>query len=237
MSGVFVYHGYGKRAALQAAFYNCLLPENHFLFKKDLHLFIFLYSRNIISFAAGGNAAVAACRVFGALQIGRKTWKNMKIRIEVVPNLGETEVTIRCGCLDDRVVELQQYIDGQGEHGSCLALYRGDTVFYVPMEEIYFFETEGREIHAHTADRIFSAPYKLYELEELLPAGFMRAAKSTIVNLDHIYSITRNLTASSVVEFTGSCKKALVSRSYYRALVERLNIRRLGRSARKLEGK
>ena len=56
----------------------------------------------------------------------------------------------------------------------------------------------------------------------------MRVSKSTIANLDYIYSITRNLTASSEVEFTGSRKKALVSRAYYKALTERLKARKLG---------
>ena len=96
------------------------------------------------------------------------------------------------------------------------------------MDDIYFFETEGREIRAHTAEQIFMCGYRLYELEELLPGSFMRISKSTIANLDHIYSITRNLTASSEVEFAGSAKKALVSRSYYKPLVERLNSKKLG---------
>ena len=55
----------------------------------------------------------------------------------------------------------------------------------------------------------------------------MRISKSCIVNLDYIYSITRNLTASSVVEFVGSSKRILVSRSYYKALMERLRVRKL----------
>ncbi len=81
-------------------------------------------------------------------------------------------------------------------------------------------------MRAHTADRIFVCPYKLYELEDLLPGGFMRISKSSIVNLDYIYSITRNLSASSIVEFSGSNKRALVSRAYYKALVERLHERK-----------
>ena len=69
---------------------------------------------------------------------------------------------------------------------------------------------------------------KLYELEELLPGSFMRVSKSTIVNLDFVYSITRNLTASSVMEFAGTKKKAMVSRAYFKAVTERLKARKLG---------
>ena len=152
----------------------------------------------------------------------------MKVRIEIEEGLEEEEVVIRCSALNDAIVSLQSYISRQGSDKRCLVLTAGETEYYVPLEDIYFFETEGREIRAHTMDKLFCCSYRLYELEELLPGSFMRISKSTIANLDHIYSITRNLTASSEVEFRGSKKKTLVSRNYYRALVERLNSRKLG---------
>lgn len=153
----------------------------------------------------------------------------MKVKIEIVEGLEEEEVVIRCGSLNDSVISLQNYLSKQNNGKRCLLLTAGGTDFFIPMEDIYFFETEGREIRAHTADQIFSCSYKLYELEEMLPGSFMRISKSTIANLDYIYSITRNLTASSMVEFKDSLKKAMVSRSYYKLLLERLNARRLGR--------
>ena len=153
----------------------------------------------------------------------------MRVKIEIEEGLAEEEVIIKCGCLSESVINLQNYISKQGNSKRCLPLSSGDTEYYIPMEEIYFFETEGREIRAHTADKLFFCNYKLYELEELLPGNFMRISKSAIANLDHIYSITRNLTASSEVEFNGSNKKALVSRAYYKALIERLSIRKLGK--------
>lgn len=151
----------------------------------------------------------------------------MRVKIEIDTCLEEPEVIIRCNSLDETILNLQSYISEQGGGKRCIQLYRGETAYYVPVGEIYFFETEGKEIHAHTAEQLFDTPLKLYELEEQLPPGFMRISKSTIVNLDYIYSITRNLTASSVVEFAGSNKKALVSRGYYKALVERLASRRM----------
>ena len=158
----------------------------------------------------------------------------MKVKIEIEEGLAEEEVIIRCGRLSDSVVSLQNYISGQegvgmGFHGKrCFSLKNAETEFYVPLEEICFFETEGRQMRAHTADRIFTCDYRLYELEELLPGSFMRISKSCITNLDLVYSVTRNLTASSVMEFTGSGKKAFVSRAYFKAVTERLKTRKLG---------
>ena len=152
----------------------------------------------------------------------------MKVRIEIEEGLAEEEVIIRCGQLNDSVVSLQNYISGQGNGKRCLSLQNAETEFFVPMDEVYFFETEGREVLAHTADKIFTCSHKLYELEEILPGNFMRISKSSIANLDLVYSITRNLTASSVMEFAGTKKKAMVSRAYFKAVTERLKARKLG---------
>lgn len=152
----------------------------------------------------------------------------MKVKIEIEEGLAEEEVVIRCPSLSDSVIAIQNYISRQGNGKRYLSLRSRETEFFVPIEEIYFFETEGREVRAHTADRIFACGYKLYELEELLPGSFMRVSKSTIVNLDFVYSITRNLTASSVMEFAGSKKRAMVSRAYFKAVTERLKARKLG---------
>lgn len=150
----------------------------------------------------------------------------MKVKIEICPDMEEDEVTIRCRELNDAVLKLQALAADSGAGGRKLSLHRGDTEYYVALSDILFFETQGREIQAHTADKLFETCYKLYELEEQLPGYFMRISKSTIVNLEYIYSITRNLTASSVVEFAGSPKKVYVSRSYYKALIERLEEKR-----------
>lgn len=157
----------------------------------------------------------------------RKATLFMRVKIEIEEGLEEAEVIVRCGQLDESVLELQNYIASLSGKEKSILLTRGETEYYIPVLDIYFFETEGKQIHAHTAGEIFDAPYRLYELEEQLPGCFMRISKSTIANLEYIYSITRNLTASSLVEFKGSNKKALVSRGYYKALTERLKSRKV----------
>lgn len=106
-------------------------------------------------------------------------------------------------------------------------LYRGNTEYYLTLDEILFFETDSDGINAHTRDNIYQTKYKLYELEELLPGSFMRISKSAIVNTSHIYSISRNLTASSVVAFADTHKQVYVSRYYYKPLINKLEEKRL----------
>lgn len=68
---------------------------------------------------------------------------------------------------------------------------------------------------------------KLYELEELLPASFLRVSKSAIINTGQIRAIHKNITGASEVEFNGSNKRAFVSRSYFKLLTNKMEEKRL----------
>lgn len=65
--------------------------------------------------------------------------------------------------------------------------------------------------------------------EELLPRTFLRISKSAIVNTNKIYSIHRNLTASSLIAFQHTHKQIYVSRAYYKLLKNKLDEKRLGK--------
>lgn len=149
----------------------------------------------------------------------------MKIRIETVGGLEEDEVIIRCSHVDDTIRKIYQYILEQSSLGPKITFYKQNQEFYFPLEDVLFFETEGEHIFAHTANDAYRIKYRLYELEQMLPRYFVRAAKSTIVNVMQVYSITRNLTASSLIQFFNSHKQVYVSRYYYRDLRQQLDER------------
>lgn len=151
----------------------------------------------------------------------------MKVRIDIDENSEEDEVIIRCRRLDEKVQKIYKNLMDMTKESGYLVLNKENTEYYVPLDEILFFETTESCISAHTADNMFETKYRLYELEELLPGCFMRVSKSTILNLNHIHSITRNLTASSVVMFIGTYKQVYVSRYYYKPLKCRLEEKRI----------
>ena len=151
----------------------------------------------------------------------------MKIKIEIDESLSEDEVLIRCRGLTEQVTEIQKAVSEVVNTSKRFVFYRGNTEYYLALEEILFFETDGDGINAHTRDNIYQTKYKLYELEDLLPGCFMRISKSSIVNTNHIYSISRNLTASSVVAFADTHKQVYVSRYYYKPLVNKLEEKRM----------
>ncbi len=150
----------------------------------------------------------------------------MKIRVEIEENRIEDEIVIRCGKLDERTQRVYDALMDISKGSQHLMLTKGNVDYYLPLENILFFETSDSCISAHTVNNVFETTYRLYELEELLPGFFMRVSKSTILNVNQIYSITRNLTASSEVQFKNTHKQVYVSRLYYKSLKCRLEEKR-----------
>lgn len=74
---------------------------------------------------------------------------------------------------------------------------------------------------AHSTRNAYFVKYKLYELENLLGGQFMRISKSTILNLDQIYALTKSI-SNCQIKFHDSYKTVYGSRRYYRDLNERL---------------
>ena len=150
----------------------------------------------------------------------------MKIRIELDNQIKENEVIIRCNELNEEILEIQKAISELIAEKRELIFYKENTEYYICINDILFFETEESSIYAHTLNEVYQVKYKLYELEEILPKNFVRVSKSTILNSNHIYSITRNITSSSLVEFKSTHKKVYVSRSYYKVLKLKLSEKR-----------
>lgn len=151
----------------------------------------------------------------------------MKIRVEIDEKTTENEVVIRCSSLSDEVLELQHMIAEKTSKSQEILFLQGEREYYFPLKKVLFFETDADGVCAHTAEDVYKVKYKLYELEELLTGSFMRVSKSTILNLDEIYSIEKKISASSIVQFQNSHKQVYVSRHYLRALKDRLEEKRI----------
>lgn len=151
----------------------------------------------------------------------------MRVKIEMDASLAEDEVLIRCRELTEEITTIQRAVCDTANASEKFTFYKGNTEYYLMLNEILFFETDGSGISAHTKADAYQTRYKLYELEDILPGFFMRVSKSTILNTNHIYSINRNLTSSSAVAFYNTHKQVYVSRYYYKPLISKLEEKRL----------
>ncbi len=147
----------------------------------------------------------------------------MKVIIETSDNISKDEIIIRCREENNLIKKVKEYTENLNE--IKINFYQKDQEYYINLDEILFFETDTNNISAHTISNIYYVKYKLYELENILPKNFIRVSKSSIVNINHIYSINRNITSSSVIEFNKTYKKIYVSRFYFKYLKEKLKER------------
>jgi DNA-binding LytR/AlgR family response regulator len=129
----------------------------------------------------------------------------------------------RCKEKNNLVKQIEKYIKDLSD--IKIILYQKDNEYYISLNEILFFETYDNGIRAHTINDIYHVKYKLYELETILPKNFVRISKSTIVNVYHIYSINKNITSSSLIEFNKTHKTVYVSRFYYKVLKQKMKER------------
>ncbi|MFV0478952.1 MAG: LytTR family DNA-binding domain-containing protein [Anaerorhabdus sp.] len=150
----------------------------------------------------------------------------MKVRFEVEDGLQEDEVVIRCSKIRQEHLDIQDLIEEKNKETLHLEFHNQGKQYYLSLDTILFFESLGDGVVAQTKETQYQVKLRLYELEEKLPSYFKRISKSAIVNMDKIYSINRDLTSSSSVEFLGTGKKAYVSRNYYKELKASLNKKR-----------
>lgn len=150
----------------------------------------------------------------------------MKLRVLIDPE-AEEEIVISVKKMSGDLTHLQNEITRILGLFDEIVLLDGSKELFVPTENILFFETGGTKVYAHTTSDCYVCKEKLFELEELLPHYFVRASKSCIVNTLKISSLVRSLSGVSDVEFSGSKKKAVLSRMYYHSVRERIEEIRL----------
>lgn len=149
----------------------------------------------------------------------------MKVKLEIDPNAEETEVKIMAPKMDAEVEHLYKMLQENKTDLSQIEAFKDNVSYYLKLSDILFFETDSKVVMAHTTKNAYQVKYKLYELENLLHGNFMRVSKSTILNLDRIYSLTRSI-SNCQIKFQDSYKTVYVSRHYYRELRNRVDERR-----------
>ncbi|MDU7065923.1 MAG: LytTR family DNA-binding domain-containing protein [Lactobacillus crispatus] len=149
----------------------------------------------------------------------------MKVKLNIDPSQEEAELIINAPNLTPEVKQLYQLLQERQSNLEQIEAEKENVSYYLNLSDILFFETDSKVVMAHTKRNAYQVKYKLYELEDLLGGNFMRVAKSTILNLDKVYSVTRSI-SNCQIKFEESYKTVYVSRHYYRDLRNRLEERR-----------
>jgi DNA-binding LytR/AlgR family response regulator len=149
--------------------------------------------------------------------------KRMKLRVELIDESDQPEIIVRCHARDAKVQLLERAMETLLDADAEMVLTLGDTEYYVPKRDILFFETVDNKVVAHTRDKMYYTTHRLLELETIMPASFVRASKSCIINANKVFSLAHNLTGASLVTFYGCEKVVYTSRAYYKVLKDKIH--------------
>ena len=94
--------------------------------------------------------------------------------------------------------------------------YGGKNIVTFKVRDIYYIESDMRQLHIHGADSSQSLYMKMNEVERELPDNFCRCHQSFLVNMDKI----RKITAEEILLFND--KAIPISRSKKKETLERL---------------
>lgn len=145
----------------------------------------------------------------------------MKITIHEDPNISDTEISIVCPQMTE---ELRDMIANIGLIGHTFAGDKDDETFFIPVKDIFYFESVEGSIFFYTEKDMYKATARLYKIEECLQnLNFVRISKAVIVNLRKMQSI-KQAEHSRLIATLINGEKIVVSRQYVPEIKKKLGV-------------
>lgn len=147
----------------------------------------------------------------------------LKITIEEIRELKETEITIKCTEISN---EILQFINEYKVIDTKLWGVIDKQSYLLNPVDIYYIESIDNKVFAYTKNKVYEINQKLYVLENILPNKyFFRASKSMIINISKIVSI-KSLFNSKIQANLDNDESVIISRSNVAIFKEKLGVRR-----------
>lgn len=135
----------------------------------------------------------------------------MKITVNEIPDIGETEVMIHCNKVDKAVERIIAAV--QAANGKIPGMKEG-TLYQVETARILYIEAVDRKTFFYTEEEIYESDKRLYALEnELRAQSFFRVSKAFIINLRKVRSIRPEF-GSRLLLTMDNGEQIIVSRQY-----------------------
>ena len=144
------------------------------------------------------------------------------MKIEIVEGCEDVEIVIKCPEATEDIRKIESVLLSFAKKLSCT---KDGITYLIDTRDVLYFESVDKQSFLYTASDVYEMSLKLYEIEEILSeAGFIRSAKSQIINTHKIASLCPDFGGRIEVTMQ-SGEKLIVSRQYARSLKERLGIK------------
>ncbi len=121
----------------------------------------------------------------------------------------------------DNMQEKQKVISILNNIDAKLVGYKRGKQYLLDIESIYYIELVDKQAFIYTQDDCYESPLWLYQLEEKLSDAFVRANKSTLLNMNHIESLKADI-GSRIMVYLDNRDQILVSRTYSKEFKRKL---------------
>ena len=145
------------------------------------------------------------------------------MKIEIIQNedIKETEIIIKAKYIDE---ELSEILACLSLIGNTVAGEKEGCVSFIPLKDIYYFESVDNKTFFYTKDDVYEIKARLYELEDKLSnTTFVRISKSVIANLRKLKSIKRTKGSRLEADLSNG-EKLIVSRQYVGTIKDKLGV-------------
>lgn len=143
----------------------------------------------------------------------------MKVTVNQIEGFKETELVINCGKLDQQTRNLIDYIR---EYSMSIECFINGTNYYIPVGQIYYFESVDKRTYLYGKDFVFECGYSLMEIDNRLKSThFCRISRHCIVNVAYV-KCTQNIENHRMEAILKNGEHILINRSYKDDLKEML---------------
>ena len=144
----------------------------------------------------------------------------MRVICEKAASVEEEQAVIKAFKMTD---EIETAISILESSGGRIAVNRENQIYLLENNKIYYIESIDKKTFIYTKDNCYETKFRLYELETMLNANFLRCAKAMIVNIRKIRSVKSDLNGRMNARLLND-ENIVIARSYVKELKERLGI-------------
>lgn len=112
----------------------------------------------------------------------------MKLQVDEIPTIEETEIIIRCKKIDNKVNKIADYL--RTNYVTVVGKLNGDS-YVLNLDDIYYFEAVENRVFAYVEKEVYEVNYKLQKLSEMLDrTSFIQIARTIILNINKIERVS-----------------------------------------------
>ncbi|MFA9190104.1 LytTR family DNA-binding domain-containing protein [Flavobacterium sp. FZUC8N2.13] len=124
------------------------------------------------------------------------------------------------------ILELIKELSSQKEvkKMTSITVKKGDKLIFVKLENISYFKADERYVTVHANDENYLIEEPLAQLEQKLPAHFLRVHRSIIINTEYIKEVEKYFNSRFVITLNNPKKTSVTTgRSYIEAIKTWMN--------------